>query len=104
MQKDLSLGLVILGLLGIIFFIISIILSFIWFEKIDEADLKYNDYIKSAANSPTPEMAYEFLNKALFNIEKDRLTEGNTGTLKKYPSTDIGIWYRRIKTSRNILE
>jgi hypothetical protein len=60
-------------------------------------------HLKRAADSNTPQMAVEELDKAIKAIEERKWTEGYTSVLYRGPSDDMGFWYRNLVASRDEL-
>ena len=67
------------------------------------ANMGYKDYLKLAADAPTVQKSYDFLNKALNYIEENDMTKGSAAIFIKKPSRDIGVWYGQIKGARDTL-
>ncbi len=84
----------VLGTIATIAFVLAIIMSVVWWYDFS-GDIE--DYLKLAGDAPTVEKANEFLATAVSNIERHRLTSGNSAFFFHKPDADIGIWYGNIK-------
>ena len=58
-----------------------------------------SDYLARAANATNIEIATQELDKALYYIEQNGLTEGFTSVLYTTPDEDLGFWYQNIKAA-----
>lgn len=87
--------------------IISLIAFLGWVAVRVYCGIQFNigieNYISQAASSPSPQVASDKLSVAIAEIERQRLTQGNTGVLFTYPTNDVGFWYKRLTDSRAIL-
>lgn len=81
-------------------------LSFVCTEIYLETNFKKNcsQYIELAARSTTVELAKENLVKAISFVEEHNLTSGNSSIFVKYPSNDIGFWYKNLVETYSSLE
>ena len=58
------------------------------------------DYFELAANANSVELAEKYLSNGIKYLEKERLTQGNTNFIFKYPTNDINIWYENLKSRK----
>ena len=62
------------------------------------------DYLSMAADANSVELANEHLSKAIKYIEENDLTEGSTELLIYGPKSDLGLWYKNLKSAQTQLE
>ena len=58
-----------------------------------------SDYLGRAANATNIDIASKELDKALWYIEQNGLTEGFTSVVYNTPDEDLGFWYQNIKAA-----
>ena len=62
------------------------------------------DYLSMAADANSVGLANEHLSKAIKYIEENDLTEGSTELLIYGPKSDLGLWYKNLKSAQTQLE
>lgn len=79
--------------------VFSISVSVIQFKKSISIEQNCLGYLKQAANANTVEIAKDKLQKAIWYLEANNLTNGYTSIFFKTPNEDIGFWYKNLKVS-----
>lgn len=62
-------------------------------------DKNCGSHLKMAGDANNVETAKVRLSKAIQHIERNRLTEGNTGVFITYPNNDLEAWYKNLKSA-----
>ena len=85
-------------------FLVALVGPALWIYNSIVFSQNCGGYLKQAADANSVELAIERLDKAIYYIETNGLTDGYTSVLWRTEKDNIGFWYTNINACRTELE